>query len=108
MRRLRGGGGDGVDMRLGLSSGITSAPGPIRLSSIGKKKSPFIAPIKSTESKSQRKWRTINSNGDVDSMSTANTDVKTPWMTGARACSSASLTRLSRDPIDVIKPWKKI
>ncbi len=58
-------GGDGVDMRSECSSGISSAAGPIRLRRMGKKNRPLITPITITASSSQKKWRTMNSNGEV-------------------------------------------
>lgn len=70
--------GDGVDIRLGCSNGIISASGPIRVRRMGKKKRPFIEPITSTLSSIQKKCRTINSIGDVESMKTASIDVIVP------------------------------
>jgi hypothetical protein len=84
--------------------GINSASGPIKLSNMGKKKSPFTTPIIMTANRSQKKWRTMNSNGDVDNIKTANNDVNVPWITGANAVCNAKRTRRSRLPTDVIKP----
>lgn len=97
-------GGDGVDIRSGCSNGINSASGPIKLSNMGKKKRPFTTPIIMTANRSQKKWRTMNSNGDVDNIKTANNDVNVPWITGANAVCNAKRTRRSRLPTDVIKP----
>lgn len=99
-------GGDGVDIRSACSSGTSSAAGPIRLSKIGKKNSPLITPIIMTAKRSQKKCRTINSNGDVYSITTARIDVKVPWMTGGRALCRAKRIRRSRLPTDVTKPFK--
>lgn len=101
---IRFGGGDGVDIRLAYSRGMISAPGPTKLSKIGKKNRPLMAPITRTESNSQKKCRTTNSKDDVDSIRTARMEVITAWITGASACSSASLIRRSRLPIAVMKP----
>lgn len=101
---IRFGGGDGVDIRLAYCKGMISAPGPTRLSRIGKKNRPLMAPMTSTDSNSQKKCRTTNSNDEVDSIRTASIEVMTAWMTGASECSSASLIRRSRLPIAVMKP----
>uniref|UniRef100_A0A182QPW9 Uncharacterized protein n=1 Tax=Anopheles farauti TaxID=69004 RepID=A0A182QPW9_9DIPT len=101
---MRFGGGDGVEMRFACCSGMISAPGPTRLSRIGKKNSPFTAPITFADSSSQKKWLTTNSNEDVESMRMASADVTTPCTIGANECSSDSFTRRSRLPIEVMKP----
>lgn len=44
----------GVEMRSGCSSGTSSAAGPMRLSSTGKKKRPLIRPMIMTAKSSQK------------------------------------------------------
>uniref|UniRef100_A0A182LZ31 Uncharacterized protein n=1 Tax=Anopheles culicifacies TaxID=139723 RepID=A0A182LZ31_9DIPT len=75
---MRFGGGEGVEMRFAYCSGMISAPGPTKLSRIGKKNSPLKAPIRIAESSNQKKCRTTNSNEDVESIKMASADVTTP------------------------------
>jgi hypothetical protein len=104
---VRFSGGDGVDMRLGSLNGITSAPGPIKLISTGKKKRPFNAPIVITDKSNQKKCLTTNSKGDVDSIKMAIVEVITPCSTGASECSSAKRIRRSQFPMAVMKLCKR-
>lgn len=97
-------GGDGVEMRSECSNGTSSAAGPTRLRRMGKKNSPLTTPIIVTANSSQKKWRTMNSNGDVYSITTAKMDVSVPWMTGGSALCRAKRVLRSRLPTDVTKP----
>lgn len=99
-------GGDGVDMRSECSRGISSAAGPIKLRRMGKKNNPFTTPITMTANSSQKKWRTMNSNGEVYSITTAKIDVNVPWMTGGSALCRAKRILRSRLPTEVTKPCK--
>lgn len=100
-------GGDGVDIRSGCTNGTNSAAGPIRLSKIGKKNVPFTMPISMTASNSQKKWRTIKSKCDVDSIRTASSDVSVACTTGANDDCNAKRMRRSRFPTDVTKPCRE-
>lgn len=58
-----------------------------------------------TASSNQKKWRTIKSKCDVDSIRTANSDVSVACTTGANDDCSAKRIRRSRFPTDVTKPY---
>lgn len=106
-RLCRWTGGDGVDIRSENSSGTSSAAGPTKLSSTGKKNKPFMTPIIMTANSNQKKCRTINSNGDMYNIIMDTNDVTVLWITGGRALWRASRMRRSLLPTDVTNPCKQ-